>query len=64
MGVIDFPHIFGLADYEEMSFKVKVHGPTTDGHRTKCDHKGSPCHFVTGELKINDPGRANFVQLS
>ena len=22
-----------------------------DGRRTKTDHKTSPCHFVTGELK-------------
>jgi hypothetical protein len=28
-----------------MLFKVKVYG------RTKSDHKSSPCHFVTGELK-------------
>jgi hypothetical protein len=41
-----------------MSFKVKVYGRrtddgrrTTDGRRTKSDHKSSPCHFVTGELK-------------
>ena len=26
-------------------------GQTTDGQRTKTDHKSSPCHFVTGELK-------------
>jgi hypothetical protein len=36
----------GSAVYEEMSFKVKV-----NGRRTKSDHKSSPCHFVTGELK-------------
>jgi hypothetical protein len=36
----------GSADYEEMSFKVKVYG-----RRTKSDHKSSPCHFVTRELK-------------
>ena len=23
----------------------------TDVRRTKCDHKSSPCHYVTGELK-------------
>ena len=23
----------------------------TDGRRTKCDHKSSPCQYVTGELK-------------
>ena len=23
----------------------------THGHETKCDHKSSPCHYVTGELK-------------
>ena len=23
----------------------------TDARRTKCDHKSSPCHYVTGELK-------------
>jgi hypothetical protein len=40
----------GLVVYEEMSFKVKVYG-RTDGRRTKSDHKSSPCHFVTGELK-------------
>jgi hypothetical protein len=34
-----------------MSFKVKVYGRMTDGRRTKSDHKSSPCHFVTGELK-------------
>jgi hypothetical protein len=48
----------GLVVYEEMSFKVKVYGRwtagrQTDGRRTKSDHKSSPCHFVTGELKIN-----------
>jgi hypothetical protein len=37
---------------EEMSFKVKVYG-RTDGRWTKSDHKSSPCHFVTGELKTN-----------
>jgi hypothetical protein len=37
----------GSTVYEEMSFKVKVYG-----RRTKSDHKSSPCHFVTGELKI------------
>jgi hypothetical protein len=41
-----------------MSFKVKVYGRTdgrtTDGRRTKSDHKSSPCHFVTGELKTNN----------
>jgi hypothetical protein len=36
----------GLVVYEELSFKVKVYG-----RRTKSDHKSSPCHFVTGELK-------------
>jgi hypothetical protein len=45
----------GLVVYEEMSFKAKVYGRTdgqrTDGRRTKRDHKSSPCHFVTGELK-------------
>jgi hypothetical protein len=41
----------GLVVYEEMSFKVKVYG-RTEGRRTKSDHKSSPCHFVTGELKI------------
>jgi hypothetical protein len=29
-----------------MWFKVKVYGK-----RMKSDHKSSPCHFVTGELK-------------
>jgi hypothetical protein len=43
----------GFVVYEEMSFKVKVYGRTTDGRRTKSDHKSSPCHFVTGELKSN-----------
>ena len=23
----------------------------TEGRRTKTDHKGSPCHYVTGELQ-------------
>jgi hypothetical protein len=46
----------GLVVYEEMSFEVKVYGWTEDGRtparrRTKSDHKSSPCHFVTGELK-------------
>jgi hypothetical protein len=46
----------GLVVYEEMSFKVKVYGRmmdgrTPDGRQTKSDHKSSPCHFVTGELK-------------
>jgi hypothetical protein len=27
-------------------------GRTTAGRQTKSDHKSSPCHFVTGELKI------------
>jgi hypothetical protein len=40
----------GLVVYEEMSFEAKVYG-RTDGRRTKSDHKSSPCHFVTGELK-------------
>jgi hypothetical protein len=43
----------GSAVYEEMSFKVKVYGRRTDGRRTKSDHKSSPCHIVTGELKIS-----------
>ena len=34
----------------EWSFKSKVKG-RMDGRRTKTDHKSSPCHFVTGELK-------------
>ena len=38
----------GLVVYEEMSFKD---GRTPEGRRTKSDHKSSPCHFVTGELK-------------
>jgi hypothetical protein len=44
----------GLGVYEEMSFKVKVYGRRTDGRRTKSDHKSSPCHFVTGELKTKE----------
>ena len=28
-------------------------GHTHDGRRTKCDHKSSYCHYVTGELKKN-----------
>jgi hypothetical protein len=46
----------GLVVYEEMSFKVKVYGrqTTPDGRRTKSDHKSSPCHFVTGELKMDN----------
>ena len=31
-----------------------MHGRTHDGRLTKCDHKSSPCHCVTGELKIID----------
>ena len=23
----------------------------TDGQQTKCDHKSTPCHYVTGDLK-------------
>jgi hypothetical protein len=42
----------GSVVYEEMSFKVKVYGRRTDDGRTQSDHKSSPCHFVTGELKI------------
>jgi hypothetical protein len=42
----------GSAVYEEMSFKEKASGRTTDGRLTKSDHKSSPCHFVTGELKL------------
>jgi hypothetical protein len=41
----------GLAVYEEMSFKVNVYRQTMEGCRMKSDHKNSPCHFVTGELK-------------
>ena len=26
--------------------------PWMDARWTKCDHKSSPCHYVTGELKI------------
>jgi hypothetical protein len=40
----------GLLVNEEMSFKIK--SLLMDGCRTKSDHKSSPCHFVTGELKI------------
>jgi hypothetical protein len=47
----------GLVLYEGIPFKVKVYG-RTDGEK---HHKSSPCHFVTGELKINDPWcQANF----
>jgi hypothetical protein len=51
----------GLVVYEEMSFKVKVYGRTTDGRTTDAGRKAItkahpvtlwPCHFVTGELKI------------
>jgi hypothetical protein len=31
-------------------------GRRRDGRRTKSDHKSSPCHFVTGELKIKANG--------
>ena len=31
---------------------ARTHGRTDDGRRTKGDHKSSPCHYVTGELKI------------
>ena len=37
-----------------MSYDVIVYGRTdtrTDARWTKCDHKSSPCHNVTGELK-------------
>ena len=41
-----------------MSFEEIVYGRTdartdgrTDAGRTKCDHKSSPCHYVTGKLK-------------
>ena len=36
---------------EEMSFEEIVYGRTY-ARRTKCDHKSSPCHYVTGELKM------------
>jgi hypothetical protein len=48
----------GLVVYEEMSFKVN--GLQTDdewmtaGPWMKSDHKSSPCHKVTGELKYNN----------
>ena len=29
-----------------------THGCMQNERRTKCDHKHSPCHYVTGELKI------------
>jgi hypothetical protein len=58
----------GLVVYEEMSFEVKVYGRTTDGRRTKSDHKSSPCHFVAGELKtiksvFDKPKRLTSFQL-
>ena len=31
----------------------RTHARTHNGQRTKCDHKSSPCHYVTGELKKN-----------
>ena len=37
---------------EEVSFKSIVNGQ----RRTKTDHKSSPCHYVTGELKMGDGG--------
>jgi hypothetical protein len=40
----------GLVVYDEMLFKVKVYG-RTNGRQMKSDHKSSPCHFETGELK-------------
>jgi hypothetical protein len=49
----------GLGVYEEMSFKVKVYGRRTDGRRTDSDHKSSPCHKVTGELKMEDVSKMN-----
>ena len=52
---------FGPLVSEEMSFKEivdrRTHGRThvrTDGRRTIGDHKNSPCHSVTGELKKNN----------
>jgi hypothetical protein len=33
---------------------VKIYG-LTDERRQKSDHKSSPCHFVTGELKRHKP---------
>ena len=46
--------------WKEISFEENVYGRTDrrthrrthDGRRTKCDPKSSPCHYVTGELKI------------
>ena len=28
-------------------------GQTHDRQQTKCDHKSSPCHYVTSELKMS-----------
>ena len=38
-------------DQDELSFNSKVNGQADHGLRTKTDHKNSPYHFVTGELK-------------
>ena len=39
-----------------MSFEEIVYGWTNGlthgGQQTKCDHESSPCHYVTGVLKI------------
>ena len=36
-----------------MSFKSIVNRRTMNGRRTKTDHKSSPCHYVTRELKTS-----------
>ena len=36
--------------FEEIVYGQKEDG-WTDAQRTKCDHKCTPCHYVTGELK-------------
>jgi hypothetical protein len=43
--------------YEELPFKVKVN-EQTDGRQMKSDHISSPCHFVTGELKMKLLGKS------
>ena len=35
----------------ELSFKSIVNG-WTDGQRTNTNRKSSPCHYLTGELKM------------
>ena len=36
----------------------------TEGQWTKCDHKCSPCHYMTGELKKQEAHGPGFAHLS